>query len=152
MVSRLREWYLQSISNLHRKEGLQLFQRVTNIGVCLPKSSIGPWGLFPCGKCGWSVKLISPYVVSFLRVSGAIAPSPLPSYFCRGSRFSFPGGVCCDPSAIKLGYENTTTKVCLCQHDLSHKLLEYRYPTNTDNEFWCFADRASQYNLSNWPT
>jgi len=20
------------------------------------------------------------------------------------------------------------------------------------NEFWCFADRASQYNLSNWPT
>jgi hypothetical protein len=74
-----------------------------------------------------------PYLVSLLRVSGAIAPSP-PPYFCRGSRFPFPCGACCDPSAIKQGYENATKKVCLSQHDLSLKLLKYRYPTNTDNE------------------
>ena len=58
-----------------------------------------------------------PYLVSFLRLSGAIAPSPPPAYFCRGSRFAFPGGDRCDQSAIKQGYENVPTKACLSRHD-----------------------------------
>ena len=32
-----------------------------------------------------------------------------------------------------------------------HHLVRFEYSTQNDNKFWCFVDRASQYNLSNWP-
>jgi len=35
--------------------------------------------------------------------------------------------------------------LCSIQHS-------YCKINNTNNVFWCFADRASQYNLSNWQT
>jgi hypothetical protein len=72
-------------------------------------------------------------VIVTVKWSHSSIPPP-PHYFCRGSRFAFPGGARCDPSAIKQAYENAATKVCLSQHDLSCKLLKYRYPANTDHK------------------